>query len=395
MPNQLDGSGLQIKTVAEIKSTIISGLQSIYGADINMDSNTPDGQLVGIFSQAAIDNLELLEQVYNSFSVDNAFGVLLDQRVSLNGLSRKPGTFTFTLVDVVVDRALTLVGLDGQVDVDVPTGDIYTVMDDAGNKFYLETTEVISGAGTSSLSFRAANRGAVLTTANTIDNQVTVTLGVVSVNNPTTATSVGTDEESDVALKIRHAASFNLAATGPSDAIAAAVLSVTDVTDAVVVENDTGGEVGGTDAHSIWTIVEGGSDADIGQAIYSKKVPGCGQRGDTSVTIARPDGTSFIAKFDRPILENLHIRFTIAPAVVGVSFDTDAIKTALAAALSYRLLQSATMGQIVLAMLAIAPQGMLETVGVSSNGTDWYDIIAPTSNQHKFVADASRITVTV
>jgi hypothetical protein len=393
MPSQLDGTGLQIKTLDEIKNALIYGLQSIYGQDINVASNTPDGQNIGIFAQAALDNLELLQQVYNAFGIDFAYGILLDRLVALNGLSRAQGTYTFTDIVVVVDRALTLEGLDADVGSADGTG--FTVEDDAGVQFILAETEVIAASGSYTLSFRAKDIGAVQTSPNTITNQVTVTLGVTSVNNPSVATSVGQDEETDAALKVRHSKMFNLASTGPADAMEAAILALPTVTDAIVVENDTSGTVGGVPARSIWPIVEGGVDSDIAQAIYAKKIPGCGQKGATEISITRPNGMVFTAKFDRPLSENLHIEFTIIPRTPGVTFDTDAIKTALASALTYTLRQSASIGDVIGAMLTLYPNGVLTDVGVSANGTDWYDNLDPTDAQHKFSVAASRITVTV
>lgn len=395
MPNTLDVYGLSIKTLDEIKSAIIAGMQAIYGSDINVDQNSPDGQLVNIFAQVALDNLELLQQIYNTFSVNNAVGQALDQRVALNGLSRQAGTFTFVDIDVVTSRALNLVGLDAELDVDEPTAEVFTVKDDAGNKFYLVASQTIAVAGTYTYSFRAAARGAVLTSPNTITNQDTVTLGVISVNNPDPSTSVGIDEETDAALRIRHSKSFNLASTGPADAIEAAILSVTNVTDAAVIENDTGSESpGGVPAKSIWAIVEGGLDADIAQAIYAKKTPGCGQTGSVEATVTRPNGTLFTAKFDRPVLEDLYIKFTIIPRTAGITFDTDQIKADLAAALSYRLLQSANIGDIIVTMFSLYPDAVLTEVGVSDNGSDWEETLDPTDYQSKFSVDASRITVT-
>ena len=67
MPNILDVNGLQIKTFNEIKEELITSLRGIYGNDINVDSNSPDGQLVNILAQAIIDQLELIQQAYNSF----------------------------------------------------------------------------------------------------------------------------------------------------------------------------------------------------------------------------------------------------------------------------------------------------------------------------------------
>jgi uncharacterized phage protein gp47/JayE len=393
MPNQLDSEGLQIKTIDEVVSDTVTGLQAIYGTDINVDPSSPDGQLINIVAQAAIDNLELLNLVYSSFSIDSAIGTGLDQRVAINGISRHAGTYTLVDIDVTVDRALSLPGLDA--DIDNPDGEGFTVSDDTGNQFILAATQTPAGAGTHTYSFRSKVIGAVQVTTNTITTQVTVTLGVVTVNNASVASTLGEDEETDAALKLRRARSFHLASTGPIDAMEAALLKVENVTDVFVAENDTSGSAGGIDAHSIWAIVEGGSDADIGAVIRAKKMPGCGQTGDEEVSVARPDGRLFVAKFDRPLSEDLYIKFTLAPRVAGVTYDTDLIKTQLAAALSYTLNQSANIGDVIVAMFAITPTGMLTEVGVSTDGMTYDETIDPTSYQHKFVVSSDRIEVTV
>jgi nitrate reductase NapAB chaperone NapD len=391
MPNQITAAGLQVKTNTEIIADIKAALRLIYGADINLEQNSPDGQLVNIFGQAATDQLEMLLALYNSFSVANSFGILLDQRVALNGLTRRPGTYTMQDVTVTVDRALTLAGLDD--DLNSPEGEGYTIEDDAGNKFILAATHVFVGAGSASLSFRAKAIGQVETTPNTITNQTTVVLGVTNLNNPDPADEIGENEETDAALKIRHAKSFMLAAEGAVDAIQAALLTVEDVVDALVVENDTDSPVDDIPAYSIWAIVDGGSDEDVGTAIYSKKMPGCGQKGGEEYVVIRPNGTSFTAKFDRALDENLYIRFSILPRSPGATFDDDAIKLALVNALVYRLNQSATIGDVVIAMLTIAPEGILTDVEVSDDGVSWFDILEPTTFQHKFVTAVGRITI--
>jgi uncharacterized phage protein gp47/JayE len=391
MPNQITAAGLQVKSNTEIIADIKAALQLIYGADINVEQNSPDGQLINIFAQASTDQLEMLVALYNSFSVANAFGLLLDQRVALNGLTRRPGTFTMQPISVTVDRALILTGLDA--DLNSIEGEGFTVSDDEGNQFILAETHEFSGAGTTSLSFRAKEIGKVETTINTIVNLVTVVLGVTAVNNPSAATEVGENEESDAALKIRHAKSFFLAADGPAESIQAMLLTLEDVVDALVVQNDTDAEVAGIPAYSIWCIVDGGVAADIGQAIYSKKAPGCGMEGAETYVVTRPNGTSFTAKWDEPIAEDLYIQFSILPRNPGVTFDDAAIKTALVNALVYRLNQSANIGDVVVAMLTIAPDGILTDVEVSIDGEEWLDIVEPSTYQHKFVLDVARIEI--
>lgn len=391
MTSQLDASGLQISELADIVADLTAKMQAAYGSDINVDPNSPDGQLINIFSQAVRDQLELLSQVYASFAVDQAFGSSLDRLVSLNGLVRRGGSFTLTNVTITTDRALTLPGLDA--DINNPDGAGFTVSDDAGNQFILAATAVIGASGAHVLSFRAKAVGAVQTIPNTITNQITIVLGVTVVNNPTSAATVGVDEESDLALKTRHAQAFALASVGPADAIEAAINQVAGVTDSFVYDNDTSGTVGTVPARSIWAIVEGGVDADVAAAIYMKKAPGCGQKGGTSVIIVRPNGDTFTAKFDRPIAENLYIKFSLLPRTSGALFDNVLITAALAAAISYKLNQQATIGEIYAALLVIAPQGIPTSVQVSKDNTNWFDNVTPSTFQKKFAVDISRITI--
>ena len=148
MPNAFDGSGLQTLTQNEIVENLTKEFQDIYGEDINVDSNSPDGQIINIFAQMLEDQYELLSQVYTSFDPDQAIGTVLDQRCAINGVQRKAGTYTYVQIDVVADRGATLAGLDQNA-----LEDCYTVSDSEGNQFVLANTSVIA-AGTNSLRFR-------------------------------------------------------------------------------------------------------------------------------------------------------------------------------------------------------------------------------------------------
>ena len=391
MTSQVDSTGLTIDALTDLVAALTAKLQAVYGSDINVDPSSPDGQMINIFAQGTRDLLEALSQVYASFDLSQAFGASLDRLVALNGITRRGATFTFTNVTITTDRALTLAGLDSAIN--DPNGTGFTVSDDAGNQFILAATAVIAAPGANVLSFRAKNAGAVQTVPNTITNQVTITLGVTVVNNPSSATSVGVDEESDLALRVRHAQSFKLASTGPADAIQAAINQCAGVTDCFVYDNDTSGTVSTVPARSIWAIVENGAVADIAQAIYMKKGPGCGMKGSVTQVIVRPNGDTFTAAFDRPVSENLYIKFGLLQRYSGALFDNTLIKTDLAAALSYKLNQQATIGEVYSALATIAPQGIPTTVQVSKDGTNWFDNVSPSSLQNKFAVDVSRITI--
>ncbi len=316
MPNVIGPTGLTVKTRAELVAEFTAAYQAIYGTDINLNSNTPDGQMMNIFIQSVLDTQDLLVQIYNTFDPDNAVGNILDQRVAINGIQRQAGTYTVTNITITTSQALNLYGKD---QTDQP---VYTVADNAGNKWELQNTQTIAGAGTYIFSFQSATPGANLTVPNTITVPVTIVLGVTSINNPTTYTSLGVNEETDAELKVRRQKSVSLSSQGYLSSLLAALENINGVNSAFVYENVTNGTVDGVPAHSIWVIVSGtGSSADIANAIYTKRNAGCGMRGDITYTITQADSSPFVVRWDVVKPENLFIVF-VATSIDGVNLPS-------------------------------------------------------------------------
>lgn len=305
MPNILNGTGLTTATQAELLDFLTTAYKAIYGTDIDLDSDTPDGQWQNIIIQMALDNEDLLTEIYNGFNPDNAIGVVLDQRVGINGIQRKAGTFTITNVSLVASQAINLFGLDQSIET------IYTVRDNAGNKWNLISSVSLSPGGTI-LAFQAETPGAVITIPNTITVPVTIVLGVASVNNPTTYTTLGTNEETDAELRVRRQKSVSLSSQGYLSGLYAALRNIDGVTFAFVEENNTGStNTDGVPGHSIWVIVAGtAADADIANAIYTKRNAGCGMFGNISYSVIQVDGSSFTVFWDTVTEVPLFIVFT-------------------------------------------------------------------------------------
>jgi len=386
--NEVTSSGLTTQELPEIISELNAAFQSIYGADINLEQNSPDGQLIGILAQLKRDLLELITQVYNSFDPDTAEGSALDARVALNGISRNGGTYTITPVSITVDRAMTLYGLDQNIET------IFTVEDSAGNQFYIEETQAIGGAGTASYNFRAKDLGAIQVALNDITSQVTVVVGVTAVNNPDPAGEIGVAEESDAELRIRRQVSTAIASTGAVPSILSNILNIEAVSDAYVWENYTGSpDIYSVPGHSIWAVVEGGADQSIGEVIYAKRSAGCGMVGSETVNVLQPNGEYFVAQFDRPIYVPLSIHFSLTEKVPGVSYDEATVKAALAAGLDFKIFEEADAASVTNLLATIVPQFIPTGVEVSINDINWFEIIDPTDPQHKFTVSAANITI--
>ncbi len=387
MPNQLDNTGLTIKTLTEIIDEITAAMQVIYGSDINVDPNSPDGQQINLYAQAARDQLELLVQIFNSFDPDSVSGTLLARRFAINGVPKTPGSYTIQPVSITVDSSLTLYGLDQSVE------EVFTVSDDNGNEFYLITTIALD-TETASLPFRAAEIGKVETLQNTITNQVTITTGVTAVNNPLVATSTGVDEETDARYRVRRNKSFQLQAQSPADAVEAGLLDTEGVTDALVGENVTDSPAGGIAAHGIWTIVENGTDLAVATTIYRKKSSGCDMTGAVTQAVARPNAQSITIKFDRPINTDLHIELGITPKIAGQSFDLDYIKAQIVERYLFRINQQANINDLLLILLAIESNAVYTTLGFNDDGgVTFYETLDPTTIQRKFVLEVANIDI--
>lgn len=361
MPNSLTSTGLTIVTQAELITNFTTNYQAIYGSTINLASNTPDAQMMMIYIQVTLDNANLLQQIYNSFDPDQAVGVSLDMRVAINGIQRQAGTFTITNITLVMSQSVNLFGLDQTAQ------PVFTVSDNAGNQWQLQTTQ-LGVTGTQVYAFQAANAGAVLTTPNTITVPVTVVLGVSTINNPTTYTTLGINAETDAALRVRRLQSVSLASQGYFASLLAALENINGVTSAFVYENTTGTtNAQGVPGHSIWVIVAGsGAASAIANAIYTKRNAGCGMFGSTSFTITQADGTAFQVFWDSVVTQNLFIAFT-ASSVNGVTPpNIAAIRTGLATKFVPGVFAEVNINQLATFAQQIDPNALITGAGFST-----------------------------
>ena len=386
MPNSFDSYGLQTLTQSEIVEQLTKDFKEIYGEDINVDSNSPDGQLINIFAQILMDQYELLSQVYTSFDPDQAIGTVLDQRCAINGIQRKAGTYTYVSIDVTADRSITLQGLNT-----VSEDDAYTISDSEGNQFVLSATSAIN-SGVSQLIFRAKNVGNVEVLPNTINVPVTIILGVLSVNNPGVATTQGTNEETDAELRERRKRSVVIANQGYTDGLAAALENLSDVTKVNVYQNrGNTTDADGIPGHSIWVVIQGGTDAEIGQVMDNKVAGGVGMKGSQSVNVQQSDGQIATYYFDRPSAQTLYVQLEITP-LEGQTIVYDDIKSALVNGMVFQPNETVDSSAIICYIKSIQDNVAL-TCQVSTDGTTWETVVTPTTKDKYFQITTSSIYI--
>ena len=315
--------GIQVQTFQEIYDELAAGYRAIYGEDINLDPDSPDGQRVAIEAQLVLDAQSFGALEYNQRDPDFALGQSLNSIIKLSGISRRPATRSQVDVVVTTDRPLTL-----------PPD--YAVEDDLGQAWTTLNAIDIPPGGTTVTLF-AENFGAVEADPATIVNPVTVVIGVLSVTNPTAAT-VGIDEETDQELRIRRNRSLETPTSSSTGRMFTALANLPNVTDVAVYENDTD-VTDGIPAHSLWVVVEGGSVAAIVETMTKNKTGGKGMVGSVTGTfsepVTRPNGTTFTIvhsmTFDRPVDVPVLVRLDATRKDAANPVDEALISQAIAA----------------------------------------------------------------
>lgn len=387
MANIIDANGLQVEDFNSIRAELEAAFKEIYGQDINVDQNSPDGQAINIFAQAAADNNEEIAELNASFDPDYAQGRILDERVAINGITRRAGTYTFVPLEITTNRACSFKGLSGVSS----EADAYTVQDGNGNKFYLTDDLNAENAGVYTAQVRAQNIGAVEVLPNTINTPVTIVLGVVSVNNPQGASSVGIDEETDAALKERRWQTLQKPSTGFPLSLEGALKDLNDVSYAKVYENWTDTvDADGIPAHGIWVVVGGGTDQEIGDTIWAKRSGGVNMKGAIEVYV--PDCPKPM-KFDRVGTEDIYIELTVEP--LSGTVNVDDIKSAIISAVTPGVNESVNINMISCAVREFNPDLLSTDIKVSLNGTEWFNIVSPQSKKNRLLLQAEHITVAV
>lgn len=391
MANEINENGIVTDSVTTTVANLTQAFKNIYGEDISIAQNTPDGQLINIAAQAKTDTLELAIALYNMFNPDTVRGRAQDNLYKLIGLRRKASAFSCVVVNVTTTGSCILQGLDDNAESLTATG--YTVSDTIGNNYILLNTEYINTAGTYALEFRAADAGAVEVLPNTIINMVSVIANVSGVNNPSAQYLTGQSEETDADFNIRFNKSRAIGSRGQDDGLLAQLLNINLVTGAYVHDNRTNTtDATGTAGHTIWAIVENGSNADIAQVIYAEITDGCGMRGSVSVDVTKSNGKTETILFDRPSYQNLHVKFSLINKS-SVTVDQTALKDFIVEKLTTGIYTSVDTLQITNIIQAYNADLIPYDLTVSGDGTNWAEYVLPQGYNYKFTLAATNITI--
>jgi uncharacterized phage protein gp47/JayE len=321
MKPQFTDNGIVIQTFEEIFEELADGYRGIYGQDINLSQESPDGQRVGIEARAILDVQQFCMALANSFDPDFAFGQGLGKIAKLSGIFLRPGTHSQWDLTIATDRPVTL-----------PAN--YTLEDELGQKWLLpDAVSLPVGGGVVTL--RAEEFGEITGGIGAELSEVTFVRGVTGITAEFNAVP-GRAEETDPQFRQRRNRSLENPAYSTMGGLYARLANLPGVTDLQVYENDQPNDdpVTGLPANSVWAIVENGTVDDIAETLTKHRTSGCKTVGNLTgtfvETLIHPNGNPFyithVMRFDRPSYVDLHVRLTATRKHTNDPIDIDLIK---------------------------------------------------------------------
>ncbi|WP_233139326.1 baseplate J/gp47 family protein [Aggregatibacter actinomycetemcomitans] len=266
-------TGIQIERLSDIITRFEEGFLQIYGQNIDLSPDTPDGQMVGLLSQIKMDIEEMAENVYRQLDPDVATGAWLEQRVAYAGLMRRAASYSYLRSVVLTGEPLT------QLYAGIVVSDPHKV------RWVLNANVQLDSNGSARADFRSEELGAFNLAKNTNLTIETVTLGLNAATTLENA-EIGVEEETDQQLRERFFISRTKNAQNSADAIQSKIAALPDVKQVKVLENNTKQrDKNGVEPHSLNVIVDGGEDNQIAQVIYENKGAGVGLQGGTETTL--------------------------------------------------------------------------------------------------------------
>ena len=305
-----------IDELEAIKQRLENGFKAIYGEDLELGSSTPDGQMIGLFSEALSEVNQVLNFIVQMLDPYLATGEWLDQRVAYAGLLRKTAQFSTA-------NGVTFHGASGTI---IKKGAI--LKDKSGNLWATDYEITLGNDGSRAVSITSLETGAFILNGQDELEMQEIILGVDRVV-ATQKSTLGADEESDGDLLLRFMQSHSINNNDERQGLEAYLLTLKGVKQCKVLENYTNQtDANGVAPHSLNAVVLGGDDNAIGKAILKKKIGGCGVQGQTKVEVDFL-GQKREVKFDRPTQINPKIVLRLKRTEGATDINTGKIKDLL------------------------------------------------------------------
>ena len=313
--------------MAEIKSTgivstelgdYITQLEEVFrsalGADLSLESSTPQGQLIGALALTLTEVDELALHVANGLSLHTSIGRQLQDYGTL-----------FSLAKIRGERSTVTATLSGTSGTLIPAGTRAATEENA--IFATDAQVLIGSSGTVDVLMRAVELGPTIVAIGSLTKIVDAIPGWLEVTNAAAA-DIGRNEETDAEYRRRYLSEVSIHGRDSLEAIRARVLSISGVVGCLVRDNPTTASVStqgiNIAARSLLVIVQGGADIDVATAIAATKPVGTPTVGNVAINVPHPQGFNIPIKFRRVIKVPIQVAIdvTVSPSFPSTGFTT-------------------------------------------------------------------------
>ena len=294
--------GINAKSSLEIKRDLEQIFKSSFGDDLNLDSSTPQGQLITSLTEIVSNQTNAIVKLYNAF-VNGGDGNLLDNYAkTFFGLTRNPekkGSITVTI--------------SGTPGTSIPVD--FACSDGHGHQFITTSSYNIASNGSVTVNMEQNYDEDFIVNAMALNTIDTPKEGVERiVNTLPSIKPIKAETDTELRLRIKNSLSFR------SKAIFSGLISrlreLHGVQKVGGYENYTSEDetVKGTlmKANSINCVVKGGDLNEIGKTIKHLKNPGCYVGGDIIIDVYDDEiAENYTMRVYRPKNKNLKARVEV------------------------------------------------------------------------------------
>ena len=297
--------GFVTPSLAEVLVEVEGDETSTIDTDLDTDSDAFIGQINAILADKTASAWELAQTVADAFNDENAEGILLDWLCALTGTKRVPLQAGSVYITCTLTSGTPLT-----------TSSQVSDPADSSNAWKLRTAFTPTADGTFVLIFDAIKPGPIPALAGSLTHIDTPVSGWTAATNATDATE-GTIYEQDPDLRIRRRAELRGAGRSNNPALESALIAVTGIVSAFVVENTTDStDSEGRPPHSFEVLIFDGatplaSDDAIRAAIFANQVPGIQSFGTTTGIVVDRYGKPHVVNFTRLAQVNVTLTYTI------------------------------------------------------------------------------------
>ena len=355
-----------------------------FGEDFYIDNKTNLGQWFEMFCYTLEGQSKLFQTIYNNLSIYTMKGVMLDKYGSNFNVGRLTDTYAYATVEVTgVPFAIIMKG--------------YKVKSKQG-RFYSTVTNIeLDSTGHGLGQVIAEDSGVAGNVGiNMIKEKVTPNEQVYTITNITSA-SGGADIESDIDYRARLLQFFLGAENGSVNGIRRAMLSLPQVKDCKVFENNgmLDDPVTGLKPGQIAVIINGLIDEVLAYKLFNTRSAGVCTTGNTEIEVVSDSGAYVTERFYSAEEKPLYIRVSDITLTNPEAVD---IQGQIKQSLLTRLGQYSSLGNKVNFEKVQACVYILEDIDeakveISSDNATWYQVdLIPTIYEYYLLTE-QQITI--